>query len=222
LFPFLAFISEILPIIFYLSFIKRNRGEGLRVIFLYCCISWLTEPFFVDRLFHLLNLNIPRYIVYASFTILEFTLFSFFFYTSLQGKRLKYIPIFGALIFYIVAIVNFIKGTADSFDSLPASLEAIMVISYCILLLYEQVNDPHVIFVYNTKKFWIIIAFFLYFSSSLFLFLYAKTFTQTDFDQYWSINNFFEILKNILFSIAFIMKKSENQPYPIENPDPDI
>jgi hypothetical protein len=208
---YLAFYSEILPIIFYLGAIKRNRGEGLWVIFLYCCLSWLTEISF-----SYIQLPIPVFYIYSSFTLVEFTLFSFFFYSSLKGKKLKYIPIFGALIFYSIAIAILAGKSQGDFDSLSASVEAILIISYCILLLYEQMKDPDIIFVYNTKKFWVIIAFFIYFSSTLFLFLYAREFTQKEHDKYWSINNFFEILKNILFSISFIMKKSNNKPYAID------
>jgi hypothetical protein len=131
------------------------------------------------------------------------------------------LAILGALIFYPVAIINFTKEQ-ESFDSIPASVEAIIIISYCILMLYEQINDPKVMFVYNTKKFWVTIAFFLYFSSTLFLFIYARNFTQAEHDKYWTINNFFEILKNILISISFVMKKSSKNPYPIEDLNPDI
>jgi hypothetical protein len=208
-----ALISQVLPVAFYLLFLKRNRGEGLGVIFFYCCFSWVTEGYFLGFIFNHLHLRVPGYVVDSSFTILEFTIISWFAYISLQGKRLKYVPLVGALIFYPIAIVNF-TGNQGSFDSIPASIEAIIIISYCILLLYEQINDPQVIFVYNTKKFWITIAFFLYFSSTLFLFLVARNFTQAEHDKYWTINNFFEILKNILISVSFIMKKSVKNPYP--------
>jgi hypothetical protein len=215
--PYLAFYSEILPIALYLLLFRRNRGEGLRVIFFYCCFSWLTETIFFDRL----HLHIPDYIHDSGFTILEFTFISYFAYTSLRGKILKYIPIIGALIFYPVAIIYFTRKQ-EGFDSIPASVEAIIIITYCILLLYEQINNPEVLFVYNTKKFWVTIAFFLYFSSTLFLFLYARNFTQSEYDKYWTINNFFEILKNILFSVSFIMKKSSKDAYPYDNLNPDI
>jgi hypothetical protein len=185
-------------------------------VFLYCCLSWLTEISF----FQLLHLHVPDYARDSGFTILEFTLISFFVYSSLRGKKLKYIPVLGALIFYPIAIINFTKEQ-DAFDSIPASLEALLIISYFILLLYEQINDPKIIFVYNTKKFWVIIAFFLYFSSTLFLFLFARNLTRTEFIKYWTINNFFEILKNILLSISFIMKKNNKEPYS-ENLNPDI
>ena len=210
----LALISEVLPIVLYLIFLKRNRGEGLWVIFLYSCLSFLTEPFFF-----ILELKIPVYIVYSGFTILEFTLFSFFFYSSLQEKRFKYISVIGALIFYVIAFSSFTNQQEHPFDSLAASVEAILIISYCILLLYEQIRDPSVIFVYDTKKFWVIIAFFLYFSSTLFLFVYSGTINEQQRHNYWAINNFFEILKNILFCISFIMKKSDKPAYAIDEFD---
>lgn len=215
---FLAFISEILPIILYLSFSKRNRGEGLWVIFLYCVLSLVTQPLFL-----LLLPKVPKFYFFVSWTILEFALFSIFFSSSLRRKKFKYIPAFGALIFCVIAFLSFIGKSQEDFDSLTASVEAILIIIYCIFLLYEQINDPSVVFVYDSKKFWVIIAFFLYFSSTLFLFLFAGNFTKKEYHNYWSINNFFEILKNILFSVAFIMKKSNQRATPlIDNLDPDI
>jgi hypothetical protein len=211
----LAFCSEILPIVFYLSFYKRNRGEGLWVIFVYCTASLLSEPAFT-------YLGVNSSYIYSGFTIVEFTLFSLFFYLSFQEKKFKYSTVFGALIFYAISIPTLTGKKDSSFDSLNASLEAVLIILYCILFLYEKIRDPKVIFVYYTKQFWIIVAFFIYFSSTLFLFLYAGSFTVQQHKNYWVINNFFEILKNILFSIAFIMKKNIQRSYLTDNLDPDI
>jgi hypothetical protein len=206
----LAFCAEILPIVFYLVFLKRNRGEGLWVIFLYCVFSLLTEMLFAMA---------QQQIFYMLFAIVQFTLFSFFFYSSLEGKKVKYIPIIGALVFYVVAISNF---TNKKFDSISVSLSSVLIITYCILLLYELIKDPKILFVYYQKKFWVIIAFLLYFSATFFLFLYARALTPTEHAKYWAINNFFEILKNILFCIAFIMKKNVQPSYLTDNLDPDI
>jgi hypothetical protein len=206
----LAFFTEILPIIFYLAFLKRNRGEGLWVIFLYCILSVLGEV-----LGGIMHLNI----IAPLFNIVQFTLFSLFFYFSLKEKKFKYIPIAGAVVFYVIAIRNF---TNTGFDSFTVSLASIFFIPYCILLLYEQMRDSNIVFVYNNKKFWIIVAFFLYFSGTLFLYIYINTLPEQQRSSYWVINNFFEILKNILFCVAFIMKKSVPRPYLSDNLDPDI
>jgi hypothetical protein len=83
-------------------------------------------------------------------------------------------------------------------------------------------RDSNIMIVYSDKKFWIIVAFFLYFSGTLFLYIYINTLPKEQQSNYWSINNFFEILKNILFCVAFIMKKRDKSEYSIDNLNPDI
>jgi len=153
------------------------------------------------------------------YNIMQFTLISLFSYLSIKEKKFKYIPIIGAVVFYIIAIRNF---TNIRFDSFSVSLASIFIIPYCILLLYEKMRDSNIEFVYNNKKFWIIIAFLLYFSGTLFLYIYMNTLPEQQRSNYWTINNFFEILKNILFCIAFIMKKNAQPSYLTDNLDPDI
>lgn len=192
---YLAYFAEILPIFFYLVFFNRNKGEGLWVIFLYCILSLLTEGIF--RITHF-------WAIFLIFIVVQFTLFSFFFYSSLKDRRFKLIPIIGAVIFYAFAIANF---NNTKYDSISASLASVLIIPYCILLLYEQIKDPNTLFVYYNKKFWVIIAFFLYFSATLFLYIFYNTLSSQQRLSFWIVNNFFEILKNILFSVSFIMKK---------------
>jgi hypothetical protein len=158
--------------------------------------------------------------IFASYNIVQFSLFSLFFYLSLKEKKFKYIPIAGAAVFYVIAIRNF-TNTAG-FDSFSVSLASLFFIPYCILLLYEQMRDSNIVFVYNDKKFWIIVAFFIYFSGTLFLYIYIYTLPEQQRSSYWQINNLFEILKNILFCVAFIMKKNVQRSYLTDNLDPDI
>jgi hypothetical protein len=217
LFYLVFFISELLPVVFYVSFFRRNRHEGLQVIFAYCVIS-----FGMEILAPLLQPIIKEFYLYVSFTIVEYSLFTIFLYKSIQDARLKYIPIIGSLAFFAMVAANLIHNQSTNFDSLSASVEAILIIIYSIVFLYGQIKDPSILFVYYTKKFWVVIAFFIYFSSTLFLFLYAATFTKQEHNNYWYINNIFDIIKNILFCIAFSMKKSTTSKHPIENMYADI
>jgi len=175
----IAILSELLPIIFYLCFVKRNSGQGLWVIFLYCLSSILMEA-----ILGLLSHKADNFYIYAFFTICEYLILTLFFYQSLKEKKLRYIQIGGTTVFFVVAIVNFIYKKAETFDSLSATVEAIIIIIYSILFLYDQIKDPSIVFVYNTKKFWVVIALFLYFSSTLFLFLYATTLTKQEYKNY--------------------------------------
>ena len=215
--PLAAFFSIILPLVFYLAFYKRNKGEGLSVILFYCILSILTEGAFG----FLTHWGIDKYYIFASFTIIEFTIFSFFFYRFLKNK-MKYAPIVGGILFYIIALGNMVIRKSDTFDSLPASVEAILLIIYCILFLYEQIKDPSIMFVYYTKKFWFVTALLLYFSSTLFLFLYAASFTKQERNNYWSINNIFEILKHLLFCVSLLLKKNITRYPPLETLNTDM
>jgi hypothetical protein len=203
----LASVTEILPIVFYLIFLKRNRGEGLWVIFLYCILSILTEVLFGITGWH---------VIFDIFIISQFTLCSLFFFLSLKEKKFKYIPVFGAVVFYAVTFSSFTKS---GLGLLSAALASILLIPYCILLLYEQIKDPTTLFVYNNKKFWVIIAFLLYFSATLFLDVNYNSLSREQQSSYWFINNFFEILKNILFCVSFIMKKGPKNSYTLETLD---
>lgn len=187
------------------------------VIFFYCITSFLT-----DNSYDFLKQWFSNYYIYSSFTIAEYTFFALFLYLCFTEKVFKYILIFCSLIFYGIAFYNLFSKRTAGFDSFSASLEAIFIIIYSILFLYEQIKDPTVLYVYYSKNFWIIIAFFIYFSSTLFLFIYAATFTTQQHKTYWGINFIFNILKNIFFSISFSMKKSNKIQYPMESLYPDM
>jgi hypothetical protein len=114
------------------------------------------------------------------------------------------------------------KAGTRSFDSLTASLEATLIIIYSIFYFYEQIRNPEVFYIYYLKKFWMVLAFLLYLSATLFLFIYAATFTTQEHKNYWGINNISDIIKNIFFTISFCMKKDKPQNNPIENMYADI
>jgi hypothetical protein len=204
--PILSQLISVLPIIFFILFLKRNRKGGFWVVFLYCILSTIA-----DQVHLVLKGKDSVFYLFISFTALEYTLFTLFIYLSLKEKVLKYILIVCSLIFYFVAILTFASKKMDSFDSLSASFEGSLIIVYSIFFLYEQIRDPSIFYIYYLKKFWIIIAFLLYFSSTLFLFIYAATLTSQEHRNYWSINNIFDNLKTILFAISFIIKPDKKQ-----------
>lgn len=212
----ISIFSGILPIIFFILFFKRNRKEGLWVILFYSFLSFL-----IDNSYNRLPVVIVFY-VFSTFTIIEYTLFTIFLYRTVKEKIIKYILAVGSIIFYAIAIFSLFSEKKETFDSLPASVESILAIIYIICFLYEQIKDPQNAFIYYSKQFWIVLAFFLYFSSTLFLFVYADNLTNEQHNNYWNINFIFNILKNTLFSLSFAMKKKDKTAFSIENPYSDL
>ena len=120
--------------------------------------------------------------------------------------------------FFLFSIIYFITVKNNTFDSLPASIESILIVTFSIFYLFDQMSKPQVIFIYQEPNFWFIVGFIIYFSGTLFLFIQASNLTQEVRDNFWKINYFCNIIKNILFAIAFSTKKSKNLQQTFENP----
>jgi hypothetical protein len=77
---------------------------------------------------------------------------------------------------------------------------------YCILYFYEQVTKPQISLIYTNSEFWVVFGIMVYTSLSFFLFLQAYITPLAILLGYWDINVISNILKNIIFAIAFVIK----------------
>lgn len=206
----LSIISGILPIIFFLIFLKRNKERKLWVVFIYVTLSFLT-----DFTFSALPKDAPiKFYVFSFFTVIEYTLFSLFLYLSFKSGLIKRIvavvlPVFLILALYFI----FNKNKSNDFDAIPASLESTLIIIFCVCFFFEQIRDMEVSFIYSSKTFWIIVAILIYMSATFFLFISAQYFTQEERKAYWFINFISNVIKNILLAIAFIIPNYKPRPF---------
>ena len=86
----------------------------------------------------------------------------------------------------------------------------------CIYYFFDQLKLPNTFVIYSSVDFWVIIAFLVYLSGTFFLYIYAESMlADPGFrKQYIIINSVFNLLKNVLLSVAMIMKpvNPNNQP----------
>lgn len=73
-------------------------------------------------------------------------------------------------------------------------------------------------FIYQDSSFWIVTGLMVYLSGTLFLFVLASQLDNEARNNFWKINLFANITKNILFAIAFSTKKSKSIVQSLENP----
>jgi hypothetical protein len=156
--------------------------------------------------------------ILSAFTLIEYTAFSFVLYSVIDNRIFRAIILASSVVFYVFVIYYFLTTKNNTFDSLPASLEAILIVAFSIFYLFDQMNKPQVIFIYQEPNFWFVVAFILYFSGTLFLFIQASNLSKEVRDNFWKINLFLMIIKNILFAIAFSTRKSKNLQQTLENP----
>ncbi len=102
----------------------------------------------------------------------------------------------------------------NGFDSFTSGLQTILIIGLCIYYLFVQIKGSNTLFVYSTSNFWIIITFLIYLSGTFFLYIMAETMINDKVYrvQYIIINSIFNILKNLLLSIAMLMKSGQEKP----------
>ena len=135
-------------------------------------------------------------------------------------KKFKRFVTFVSVGFYALALVNFfLLGRSKKFDAIPATLESFLIIIYCIYYFYDQLNKPQVSFIYSTFHFWISIGIFIYLAGTFFLFVQYSIMSEQQRVDFWIINLISNILKNILFSISFIIPSTpSNSNKKLEKP----
>ena len=193
---------------FYLLFKKNSKEKSLRVILFYILYCIFNEALS----FYLQSIHSETFLILLySFTILEFSFFSLFIFVIIPDSVVKQIIPYlwlSFIIFYFIDLVFVNKGRG--FDSIAMGIECILVLSMCISYLFLILRKSNNLFIYSTFEFWVVITFLIYFSGTFFLYILAESMRDNLAfrKQYFIINISFNLLKNLLLSIAMTMKLS--------------
>jgi hypothetical protein len=199
----------LLPIIVVLFVLKKIKDWRLWVIFFYCICSFINDSILVYASTHDLD---DRVFIHV-FTVLEYLVFAGYLLSILINKTAQKALITLSVVFTVFCSYIIIESTLEQFDSVQSSISAIILISFCIIYLFEEINKPELTFIYASYRFWIVAAILIYFAATLFLYGFAATLPPEVMQQYWIINNISNILKSILFSIAVIVHvRTPNRP----------
>lgn len=186
--------------------IKFNKlTKRLYALILYCSFSLLTD--ILLEYFPFKKHHGSQFFLLSTFTVIEYILFAYFLFHSLENKLIKNIILIVSVIFLGYTTYHFFYHSKSSFDSIPASVESLIIISFCVYYFYEQIKIPSVGIIYSTYPFWAIVGMLIYLSGTLFLFLYVASLENANDFTNWYINNVLNIIKNIFFAIAFSMSK---------------
>ena len=160
------------------------------------------------------------FIFFAIFTVVEFVCFSLFYYYAVPLKSPKKIVSALLVLFLAFSLIDFfLVNQMNGFDSIASGVESIFIILLCIYYLVIQLKGSNKRSVYSTSNFWIIITFLIYLSGTFFLYIMAENMIYNDTfrKQYVIINSVFNIIKNIMLSVAMLMKPTPEQNGPQNN-----
>lgn len=153
--------------------------------------------------------HLRPFFLYDIFTVVEFSLFSWFFYQIIFNRKLKKVIPLSIALFIIFSVSFYILLPENtSFSSPIAGTESVLIIAMCIYYFLDQLKQPNTLMIYSSINFWIIISFLIYLAGTFFLNIYADSMINDHafIKQYILINSSFNILKNILLSVAMLMK----------------
>lgn len=210
LFQYLIACSELLFIILFLVFYKKTRKEaGL----------WVLGGYFIADIG--LNYAISHShvelerILYTLYTLVEYTFFAWFFWLQIKNEKFKKGIIASTVGFTIFLTVYFFYVKYFSIDTIPIGVETILILIFSFYYLYEQMNDPSSLFIYNKYPFWIIAGLMIYLAGCFFIYIFAYQVDQNVLNQYWLLTNVFTIIRNLLVLIAILVYvKQQKNPSP--------
>lgn len=208
----IATLAQISPLALFLVFFKRiNKIIEIRVVFLYVLTS-LAFNFLLGAF-----QSHATQIIYIS-AVVEYIFFSAFFYLFIRNKKFRNLIIITTALTVILEIFIFYSSKLNS-DFWVTLITTILIVVYSFFFFYEQINSPEILLIYRSYTFWIAVGCIIYLSGTLFLFLYTSDIKDKEKNLLWFINIVFEIVKNIFFSIAFIVARNNQRNIAIENFD---
>ena len=212
-----SIFSLLLPIIFFVAFCLKKSSRALWVIFIYSVLELFTDLFTTTEWG-----NAHNFEIFGIFEIIEYAMFAYFFYLSIESKIAKKVVVIISTLILTILTVTFLKAGKNGFDSITASVESIAIISLSLFYFYEQISKPQKNFIYASPNFWIVIAFMIYTSSTLFLFIISNNLSANEMKKYWSINYISSIVANVIFCIAFLVNRFGSRKPLFENPYEDV
>jgi hypothetical protein len=204
---YLSFISILLPVFVFLYNLKDNKGTWTGILFFYLIFSFLSD---------LGNKLLPpdiglKNISFSVFTVAEYLFFATYLYRIIRSESAKKLLIVLSISYVFFAILFVVLNFKEhDFNSISAALEALIIISFCIFFLFEQISKPNSIFLYNEKAFWVVCGLLIYMAGTFFLFLQSASFSNEELVKYWIISQIGNIIKNLLFAVAFYIKPNKN------------
>jgi hypothetical protein len=208
--PYISVFAGLVPVLLYIQ--NRTNLPNFKLISIYLGYEFITDLFLNPASIFLFK---SEFAAAHLFTLIEFFIFNYFFYSiSTKAYRKKISIFFSSLFLFVFTYENFIVKD-QRFDSLTVGTSTIFIISLAVMSLIDLTKKM------KTKEsnsfiFLAISSILIYFSGTLFIYLLSKAYySDINFNKYYYIiNPTIQILRDLLFIYAIYLqkeKKSNNQ-----------
>lgn len=178
-----------------------------KIFFLLMLISLATE--IVGFIF--LKNNFKNMYIYRIYTVLEFTLLSFFFIKTIAEHRLIVVMKLLIIPFACLAGLDIWVRGFKSADSIATTTESILLILYSVSVFYFLLKTPMYMKLVSAPLFWLNTSVLIYFSGNLFVFIfssYLESHSHKVYYELWGIHSILNVIFYGLISIGFWKTKT--------------
>lgn len=176
-----------------------------KIVFLLVLLSGLSEASA-----HILGFSgAGQTIVYYLFTCFEFGLLTYLFAEGIKPffKSSFFLTIAIFFLLFLISDVIWLSGIAQ-FNTYSTAVAGLIIIFYALVFFYKTLQELKIRYLEREPLFWISAGTLLYFSSSLFIFLFTNYVNSSTSALFliWSLHGIFSILLNVFYSTALWVK----------------
>jgi len=195
---FLSILSSIIPLILGIYWVNI-LPKALKVLSAFIFIILILELLCV----YLSSLRINNLFLFHANSFLEFVFYPLILSFILKNKIFQYTIIISITSFLIFAIFNiYLWEPLTAFNTNTRAVEGILMIAFCIYFYFDLFLKTEVVKLSTYPYFWLVSGLLIYFSGTLFLYLYANQIVKSTNITYWIIHSILNIFLNIMFSIS--------------------
>jgi hypothetical protein len=198
---YLIYLSILLGILPLLSIILiKRKSISFKLLLFYLLYSLISDLVLSKLSIRFFNSEIYSF---RLFTVVEYFSVSYILYCQIESLFFRKFIKFSSFVFALFIIVDIYNNQLNEFDSIPAGVEALFILTNSIILLYEKILKSNN---YFTSFVWIAIGLILFFAGTFFLFIMSQNnYNNIDFnDTYGYLVAIFKILMYSFFFVGIV------------------
>jgi hypothetical protein len=198
---YLIYLSILLGILPLLAIILiKRKSISFKLLLFYLFYSLISDLILTKLSIRYFDSEIYSF---RLFTIVEYFSITFILYCQIESLFFRKLIKYSSIVFALFIIIDISKNPLNEFDSIPAGVESLFILTTSIILLYEKILKSNN---YFTPFVWIAIGIILFFAGTFFLFILSQNnYSNTDFnDTYGYIVAIFKILMYSFFFVGII------------------
>ena len=189
--------SFLIPVLVFVTIVNKLKTRRIVLGIVIYSLIFFTFLFFDEYLSaHF------RKIYTTTYTTLEYSFYAFFIYLLIQNKKARVAIFILSIAFIIFQLLYFFFAKVRTLDSVPIGIETILILTYIVILFFEQFKKTSVDYIYTKPWFALIIGIMIYLACSFFFNIMANSVGKKVMNPYWFITYIFETVKNILFAFS--------------------